>query len=61
MRSFPSKLESLSALASETHCNLRLFGLLQLWTWSSETLRSPPADSLVYALTMLQVVSNMTY
>ncbi|KAJ5184272.1 Peroxin 11C [Penicillium capsulatum] len=56
-----SKCKSLSALVSETRCNLRLFGLLQLWTWGSETLRSPPADSLLYTLVMLQVISNVVY
>lgn len=66
MDCIPSKSESISALASDTRCNLRLFGLLQLWTWGSETYRSPPADSLIYTLTMLsntvyQLLENIAY
>ncbi|KAJ5159610.1 uncharacterized protein N7482_006614 [Penicillium canariense] len=56
-----SKWASLSSLASETRCNLRLFGLLPLWIWGSETLKSPPADPIIHALTALQVISNVIY
>lgn len=54
-----SKFQSLSALASETRCNLRLFTLLQLWSWGSETIRSPPTDPILHALTLLQVIINI--
>lgn len=56
-----SKLSVLSSLASETRYNLRLFGLLPLWVWGSDTLKSPPADPILHALTHLQVVSNVIY
>lgn len=56
-----SKWAALSSLASETRYNLRLFGLLPLWVWGSETLKNPPADPVIHALTMLQVVSNVFY
>lgn len=56
-----SKFAALSSLASETRYNLRLFGLLPLWIWGSETLKSPPTDPIIHALTVLQVVSNVIY
>lgn len=56
-----SKLAALSTLASETRYNLRLFGLLPLWIWGAETLKSPPADPVLHALTVLQVISNVIY
>lgn len=59
--SSPSKWGALSSLASETRYNLRLFGLLPLWIWGSETLKNPPADPVIHALTILQVISNVIY
>lgn len=56
-----SKFAALSSLASETRYNLRLFGLIPLWIWGSETLRSPPADPVIRILTILQVISNVIY
>ncbi|KAJ5102180.1 hypothetical protein NUU61_004402 [Penicillium alfredii] len=56
-----SRWAALSSLASETRYNLRLFGLLQLWIWGSETLKSPPADPVLRALAVLQVISNVIY
>lgn len=56
-----SKFAALSSIASETRYNLRLFGLLPLWIWGSETLKSPPADPVIHALTVLQVISNVVY
>jgi hypothetical protein len=56
-----SKWAALSSLASETRYNIRLFGLLPLWIWGSETLKNPPTDPIIYSLTMLQVVSNVIY
>ncbi|KAJ5674553.1 Peroxisomal biogenesis factor 11 [Penicillium maclennaniae] len=56
-----SKFAALSSLASETRYNLRLFGLIPLWVWGSETLRSPPADPIIRTLTILQVISNVIY
>lgn len=56
-----SKFRALSSLASETRYNLRLFGLLPLWIWGSETLKSPPADPIIHALTVLQIISNVIY
>ncbi|KAJ5488654.1 hypothetical protein N7539_003544 [Penicillium diatomitis] len=52
---------ALSSLASETRYNLRLFGLLPLWVWGSQTLKNPPSDPILRTLTMLQVVSNVVY
>lgn len=40
---------------------MRLFGLIPLWIWGSETLRSPPADPIIHALTVLQIISNVIY
>ncbi|KAJ5785424.1 uncharacterized protein N7503_010636 [Penicillium pulvis] len=59
--SAPARWSALSNLASETRYNLRLFGLLPLWVWGSETFRSPPADPIIHALTHLQVISNVIY
>lgn len=59
--SAPSRLLALSSLFSETRYTLRLFGLVPLWTWGSQTLKSPPSDRLIYALTLLQVVANVLY
>ncbi|OQD76692.1 hypothetical protein PENDEC_c004G05065 [Penicillium decumbens] len=56
-----SKFAALSSLASETRYNLRLFGLISLWAWGSDTLRSPPADPIIRTLTILQVISNVIY
>ncbi|KAJ5709780.1 Peroxisomal biogenesis factor 11 [Penicillium malachiteum] len=57
----PSKWAALSSLASETRYNLRLFGLLPLWIWGSDTLKNPIADPVIHALTILQVISNVIY
>ncbi|KAJ5083523.1 Peroxisomal biogenesis factor 11 [Penicillium angulare] len=56
-----SKWSALSSVASETRYNLRLFGLLPLWVWGSQTLKSPPADPILHALAILQVISNVIY
>ncbi|KAJ5560943.1 hypothetical protein N7535_009140 [Penicillium sp. DV-2018c] len=56
-----SKFKALSSLASETRYTLRLFGLLPLWIWGAETLKSPPADPILHVLTVLQVFSNVFY
>lgn len=58
---FPSRFLALASLASQTRYNLRLFGLLPLWIWGSNTLKSPPADPIIHALTVLQVISNVIY
>ncbi|KAJ5239207.1 hypothetical protein N7468_003826 [Penicillium chermesinum] len=68
-RSAPSKTPSeaslrwkaLSSLASETRYTLRLFGLIPLWVWGSETIKNPPADPVLHALTLGQVISNVVY
>ncbi|KAJ5098064.1 Peroxisomal biogenesis factor 11 [Penicillium argentinense] len=57
----PSKWKALSSLASETRYTIRLFGLLPLWIWGSETLKSPPADPIIRTLTILQIISNVIY
>ncbi|KAJ5983138.1 Peroxisomal biogenesis factor 11 [Penicillium waksmanii] len=57
----PSKWAALSSLASETRYTIRLFGLLPLWIWGSETLKSPPADPIIRTLTYLQIISNVIY
>lgn len=56
-----ARFKALSSLASETRYNLRLFGLLPLWIWGSNTLKSPPADPILRVLTILQVISNVFY
>ncbi|KAJ5953366.1 hypothetical protein N7454_000262 [Penicillium verhagenii] len=56
-----ARWSALSNLASETRYNLRLFGLLPLWVWGSQTFKSPPADPIIHALTHLQVISNVIY
>lgn len=56
-----SKFRALTSLASETRYNLRLFGLIPLWIWGSETLKSPPADPIIHGLTVLQIISNVIY
>lgn len=67
-KSLPSKTDSsqsrllaLSSLMSETRYTLRLLGLVPLWSWGSATLKSPPADRTIYALTLLQVFVNVIY
>lgn len=54
-------MKALSSLASETRYNLRLFGLIPLWIWGSETIKNPPADPVIHVLTLLQVASNVAY
>lgn len=56
-----SRLLTLSSLCSETRYTLRLFGLVPLWTWGSQTVKSPPSDRLIYSLTLLQVIANVLY
>merc|ERR1712187_276272 len=56
-----SPLLALSSLFSETRYTLRLFGLVPLWTWGSQTLKNPPKDLLLYALTLLQIIANVLY
>ncbi|KKK18151.1 hypothetical protein P175DRAFT_0504977 [Aspergillus ochraceoroseus IBT 24754] len=56
-----SPLLALSSLISEIRYSLRLLGLFPLWTWGSGTIKSPPSDRIIYALTLLQVISNMIY
>lgn len=57
----PARFQALASLASETRYSIRLFGLLPLWIWGSETLKSPPADPVLRALTILQIISNVIY
>lgn len=56
-----SRLQALSSLASETRYSLRLFGLVPLWIWGSDTIKNPPADPVLRTLTILQVISNVIY
>ncbi|KAI9930483.1 hypothetical protein ASPWEDRAFT_463412 [Aspergillus wentii DTO 134E9] len=56
-----SKLLALSSLISETRYTLRLFGLLPLWTWGSQTIKNPPSDPVIRAITLIQVVVNVIY
>lgn len=56
-----SHLLALASLCSETRYTLRLFGLVPLWTWGSSTLKSPPSDPVIRALTLLQVLVNVLY
>ena len=56
-----SPLLALSSLCSETRYTLRLFGLIQLWTWGSSTLKSPPSDPVIRTVTYLQVLVNLFY
>ncbi|PWY87019.1 hypothetical protein BO94DRAFT_535128 [Aspergillus sclerotioniger CBS 115572] len=55
------RLLALSSLMSETRFTLRLLGLVPLWTWGSHTIKSPPADRILYILTLLQVFVNVIY
>ncbi|KAL4903285.1 hypothetical protein BDW74DRAFT_54028 [Aspergillus multicolor] len=56
-----SPLLALSSLMSEARFMLRLLDLPQLIAWGSATLKSPPADKTIYALTLLQVLANIIY
>ncbi|KAL4998561.1 hypothetical protein BDV10DRAFT_70936 [Aspergillus recurvatus] len=54
-------LLALSSLMSEARYMLRLLDLPTLIAWGSATLKSPPADKTMYALTLLQVLANVIY
>ncbi|KAL4916612.1 hypothetical protein BDW62DRAFT_186007 [Aspergillus aurantiobrunneus] len=56
-----SSLLALSSLMSQARYMLRLLGIPPLLAWGSATLKSPPSDTIMYALTLLQVVSNLIY
>ncbi|OJI99380.1 hypothetical protein ASPVEDRAFT_80993 [Aspergillus versicolor CBS 583.65] len=56
-----SPLLALAGLMSQARYTLRLLGLPPLISWASETLRSPPSDTIMYVLTLLQIVSNLIY
>ncbi|KAL4883478.1 hypothetical protein BJY04DRAFT_184732 [Aspergillus karnatakaensis] len=56
-----SPLLALSSLMSQARYLLRLQGLPSLLAWGSATLKSPPPDKIIYALTLLQVLSNIIY
>ncbi|RDW79154.1 uncharacterized protein DSM5745_06006 [Aspergillus mulundensis] len=56
-----SPLLALSSLMSEARFMLRLLDLPQLIAWGSATLKSPPVDKTIYALTLLQVLANIIY
>ncbi|KAL4768183.1 hypothetical protein BDW60DRAFT_198293 [Aspergillus nidulans var. acristatus] len=55
------RLLALSSLMSEARYILRLLDLPTLIAWGSATLKSPPADKTMYALTLLQVLANIIY
>lgn len=54
-------LLALSALCSETRYTLRLFGMIPLWRWGEQTLRNPPKDPYIHAITVVQVLANTVY
>ncbi|KAL4976854.1 hypothetical protein BDW66DRAFT_45023 [Aspergillus desertorum] len=54
-------LLALSSLMSEARYMLRLLDLPTLIAWGSATLKSPPADKIIYSLTLLQVLANIIY
>ncbi|KAL2851581.1 hypothetical protein BJY01DRAFT_109516 [Aspergillus pseudoustus] len=56
-----SPLLALSSLMSEARYMLRLLGLFPLLAWGVDTLKSPPSDPILHALTVLQVISNLIY
>ncbi|KAL2826595.1 hypothetical protein BDW59DRAFT_144924 [Aspergillus cavernicola] len=56
-----SPLLALSSLMSQARYMLRLLGLFPLLAWGSKTLKSPPSDPIMHALTLLQVISNIIY
>ncbi|KAJ5648094.1 Peroxisomal biogenesis factor 11 [Penicillium lividum] len=56
-----ARWSALSNLASETRYNIRLFGLIPLWVWGSQAIKSPHADPIIHTLTILQVISNVIY
>ncbi|KAL3496218.1 hypothetical protein BJX62DRAFT_194318 [Aspergillus germanicus] len=56
-----SPLLALSSLMSEARYMLRLLGLFPLLAWGADTLKSPPSDSILHVLTILQVISNLIY
>ncbi|KAL2864441.1 uncharacterized protein BJX67DRAFT_219942 [Aspergillus lucknowensis] len=56
-----SPLLALSSLMSEARYMLRLLGLFPLLAWGADTLKSPPSDHILHALTLLQVISNILY
>ncbi|KAL3467722.1 hypothetical protein BJX64DRAFT_247276 [Aspergillus heterothallicus] len=56
-----SPLLALSSLMSEARYMLRLLGLFPLLAWGTDTLKSPPSDPILHALTVLQVISNLIY
>ena len=51
----------LSSLLSDTRTTLRLFGLIGLWTWGSDTLKSPPRDPVLRTIAYSQVLVNIVY
>ncbi|KAI5296924.1 hypothetical protein KEM55_005393, partial [Ascosphaera atra] len=57
----PPRLLALSALASETRTTLRILGLFPLLTWASTTLKSPPKDKILNAVTSTQIASILIY
>ncbi|KAJ5894715.1 peroxin-11C Pex11C-Penicillium chrysogenum [Penicillium taxi] len=59
--SLKSRFKALATLVSETRYTLRLFELIPLWVWGSETLKHPPSDPIIHALTILQIISNVVY
>ncbi|KAI9375609.1 hypothetical protein BJX61DRAFT_102560 [Aspergillus egyptiacus] len=56
-----SPLLALSSLMSQVRYTLRLLGIFPLLAWGSKTVKSPPSDPIMHALTLLQVVSNIIY
>ncbi|KAL1961180.1 hypothetical protein VTO42DRAFT_3125 [Malbranchea cinnamomea] len=51
----------LYSLISETRMSLRLLGLIGLWTWGSDTFKSPPSDPVFRAVAFSQVLVNVAF
>lgn len=60
-RSPSSSLLLLSSLLSDTRYTLRLFGLVSLWTQTSEIIQTPPEDASIHALEVIQLLASTVY
>ncbi|KAJ5105757.1 Peroxisomal biogenesis factor 11 [Penicillium alfredii] len=60
-RSPSSSLMLLSSLLSDTRYTLRLFGLVSLWTQTSEIIQTPPEDAAIHALEVIQLLASIVY
>ena len=61
IRRTSAKLRALTDRISDVRTFLRLWGLLSVWEWTSETWKNPPRDTVVMGIVWAQIFASVMY